>query len=261
MLVFLGITFHSVCLSSSFLFAVASSFLLVVLTPFRRRTVYFATSSEMFIFWALSTLSPLLPDNTDAERKVPFFTTETCLSWLVSSLFFALFEVVDTCFSRHALLLLQPFSTVAFCCHLVTFNKAKPPPKPVSCSVNEFDVARIRPQLGVLPHFETFTLQNLTLRRLPGLTAWIIRHGGSPYLLSKHGNIKMRDYMVGWVSPPKRVTSPTWDASPPCKCTCLTFYREVRYLLCLSGCSLSRGVNIQEWNVLTVLNESQFTDK
>lgn len=73
MLVLFGITLHSVCLPSSSLFAVASSFLLVVLTPFRRRTVYFATSSEMFIFWALSTLSPLMPDKTDPERKVPFF--------------------------------------------------------------------------------------------------------------------------------------------------------------------------------------------
>ena len=104
---------------------------------------------------------------------------------------------------------------MSFCCHLVTFNEAKPPPKPVSCSVNEFDVARIRPQLGGLPHFETFTLQNLTLTRLAGLTDRITLLGGSPHLLSKHGNIKMRDYMDRWVSSPERVTSPTWDASLP----------------------------------------------
>ena len=29
--------------------------------------------------------------------------------------------------------------------------------------------------------------------------------------------IKMRDYMEKWVTPPKRVTSPTWGPSPPCK--------------------------------------------
>ena len=141
--------------------------------------------------------------------------TETCLPWLVSGLFFSISYGVNTCFSRHALLLLQCCITMSFCCHLVTFNEAKPPPKPVSCSVNEFDVARIRPQLGGLPHFETFTLQNLTLRRLAGLTDRITLLGGSPHLLSKHGNIKMRDYMDRWVSSPERVTSPTWDASLP----------------------------------------------
>ena len=69
-------------------------------------------------------------------------------------------------------------------------------------------------------------LQNLTLRRLPGLTDWITRLGGSPYLLSKHGNIKMRDCVVGWVSPPKGVISPTWGPLLPCKCTRLTFIGE-----------------------------------
>ena len=43
---------------------------------------------------------------------------------------------------------------------IVTFNNdAKPPPKWI---LPEFDVSRIRPRLGGLPHLETFTWQNLT---------------------------------------------------------------------------------------------------
>ena len=36
---------------------------------------------------------------------------------------------------------------------------------------------------------------------------------GSPHLSCKHDQIKMRDYMNRRVTPPKRVTSPTWG--PP----------------------------------------------
>ena len=42
---------------------------------------------------------------------------------------------------------------------LVTFNDAKPPLKWI---LLEFDVSRIWPRLGGLPHLETFTWQNLT---------------------------------------------------------------------------------------------------
>ena len=41
--------------------------------------------------------------------------------------------------------------------------------------------------------------------------------GGLPHLTCKRDHIKMRDYMDTWVTPPKRVTSPTWDPPPPCK--------------------------------------------
>ena len=34
---------------------------------------------------------------------------------------------------------------------------------------------------------------------------------------AKRDLIKLRDYMDRWVTAPKRVTSPTWDPSPPCK--------------------------------------------
>ena len=37
---------------------------------------------------------------------------------------------------------------------------------------------------------------------------------GSPHLLYKHDQIKMRDYTDRWVTPPKRVASPTWSPPP-----------------------------------------------
>ena len=41
--------------------------------------------------------------------------------------------------------------------------------------------------------------------------------GGSPHLLGKRDQIKMRDYMDRRVTPPKRVPSPNWRPPPPCK--------------------------------------------
>ena len=41
--------------------------------------------------------------------------------------------------------------------------------------------------------------------------------GGSPHVSRKRDQIKMRDYMDRRVTPPKRVTSPTWGPPPPCK--------------------------------------------
>ena len=40
--------------------------------------------------------------------------------------------------------------------------------------------------------------------------------GGLPHLTCKLDHIKMRDYMDRQVTPPKRVTSPTWGPPPPC---------------------------------------------
>ena len=45
------------------------------------------------------------------------------------------------------------------------------------------------------------------LRGLPGL----------PHLSCKRDQIKIRDCMDRRVTPPKRVTSPTWGPPPPCK--------------------------------------------
>ena len=41
--------------------------------------------------------------------------------------------------------------------------------------------------------------------------------GGSPHLPCKRDKTKMRNYMNRWITPPKRVTSPTWGPPPPCK--------------------------------------------
>ena len=55
------------------------------------------------------------------------------------------------------------------------------------------------------------------LRGLPGLPDRTTRLGGSPHLSCKRDQIKMREYMDWRVTPPKRVTSPTWGPPPPCK--------------------------------------------
>ena len=54
-----------------------------------------------------------------------------------------------------------------------------------------------------------------TLERLHG-KIWP-RLGGSPHLSCKRDQIKMTYYMDRRVSPPKRVTSPTWGPPRPCK--------------------------------------------
>ena len=106
-------------------------------------------------------------------------------------------------FYTHVLLLLQPS---VLWLSIVTFNNdSKPPPKWIS---REFDVSRIRPLLGGLPHLETFTRQNL-------IPAERVTRSGSPGC--KRDQIKMRDYMDRRFTPPKRVTSLTWGPPPPCK--------------------------------------------
>ena len=55
------------------------------------------------------------------------------------------------------------------------------------------------------------------LTGLPGLADRVTRLGGSPHLSCKRDQIKMREYMDWRVTPPKRVTSPTWGPPPSCK--------------------------------------------
>ena len=52
---------------------------------------------------------------------------------------------------------------------------------------------------------------------LPYLADRATRLGGLPHLSCKHDQIKMRYYMERRVTPPRRVTSPTWGPPPPCK--------------------------------------------
>ena len=55
------------------------------------------------------------------------------------------------------------------------------------------------------------------LTGLPYLADRATRLGGLPHLSRKHDQIKMRDCMERRVTPPRRVTSPTWGPPPPCK--------------------------------------------
>ena len=107
----------------------------------------------------------------------------------------------------HLLLLLQP-SVLRL--SIVTFNDdAKPPSKWI---LREFDVSRIGPRLGGLPHLERLHGKIWPrLRGLPGLADRATRLGGSPHLSCKRDQIKMRDYMD------RRATSPPWGPPPPCK--------------------------------------------
>ena len=99
---------------------------------------------------------------------------------------------------------------------IVSFNNdAKPPPKWI---LREFDVSRIGPRQGGLPHLERLHGKIWPrLRGLPGLADRTTRLGGSPHLSCKRDQIKMRDHMDRRVTPPKRVTSPTSGPPPPCK--------------------------------------------
>ena len=106
-------------------------------------------------------------------------------------------------FYTHLLLFLQPS---VLWLSIVTFNDAKPPPEWI---LRQFDVFRIRPRLGGLPHLETFTLPRL--RGLPGLVDQATHLGGSPHLSCKRDQSKMIDYMD------KRVTTPTWGPPPLCR--------------------------------------------
>ena len=58
-----------------------------------------------------------------------------------------------------------------------------------------------------------------------------VTRGGSPRLTCKRDHIKMRDYMDRRVTPPKRVTSPTWGPPPPCKQALIYMYQAVLRLL------------------------------
>ena len=72
-------------------------------------------------------------------------------------------------------------------------NNAKPPPKRI---LREFDVSRIGPRLGGLPHLERLHSKIWPrVRRLPGLADRATRLCGSPHLPCKRDQIKMRDYM------------------------------------------------------------------
>ena len=101
-------------------------------------------------------------------------------------------------FYTHLLLLLQP--SVQWL-SIVNFNNdAKPPPKWI---LREFDVSRIGPRLGRLPHLKRLHGKIWPrLRGLPGLADRATRLGGSPHLSCKRDQIKMREYIDWRLTPP-----------------------------------------------------------
>ena len=126
----------------------------------------------------------------------------------------------------YLLLLLQP--SVLWLSIFTFNNDAKPPPK---WFLREFDVSRNRSRLGGLPHLETFMV-----KFHPGREGYpVSRLGGSPHQSCKRDQLKLRDYMNRRVTPPKRVTSPTWGPSPPCK----QALKEIWAAICLDGPKLS----------------------
>ena len=115
----------------------------------------------------------------------------------------------------HLLLLLQPS---VLWLSIVTFNNYVKPP---SAKVN---FARIWCITNPTPTSLGFlTLKRWhgkiwpQLRGLPGVADRATHLEGWPHLSCKRDQIKMRDYMDRRVTPPKRVTSPTWGPPPPCK--------------------------------------------
>ena len=58
---------------------------------------------------------------------------------------------------------------------------------------------------------------HLHVNRWGGPQVGKVTCGGLPHVTYKRDQIKIRDYMDRRVTPPKRVTSPTWGPPPPCK--------------------------------------------
>jgi len=93
----------------------------------------------------------------------------------------------------------------------VIFDDTKPPPKAVNCNVSSTPVRRVTPPRVVY-------MANATrLTGQPYLADRATLQDGLPHLSCKHDRIKIRDYMERRVTPPRRVTSPTWGPPPPCK--------------------------------------------
>ena len=115
-------------------------------------------------------------------------------------------------FYTRLLLLLQP---PMLWLSIVTFNNdTKLPPKWI---LRELSTANPTPTRRVIHLKRLHSKIWPRLRGLPGLADRATRLGGSPHLSCKRDPSKMRDYMDRRVTPPKRVTSPTWGPPPPCK--------------------------------------------
>ena len=65
--------------------------------------------------------------------------------------------------------------------------------------------------------YNSVSVLRACLHRSGGPQVGEVTCGGTPHLPCKRDQIKMRNYMDRRVTPPKRVTSPTWAPPPPCK--------------------------------------------
>ena len=81
----------------------------------------------------------------------------------------------------------------------------------ISCITNR------TPGRRITPPWRLHGKIRVQLPGLPGLIDRVTRLGGSPHLLYKRDQIKMRDCMDWQATPPKRFTSPTWCPPPPLK--------------------------------------------
>ena len=104
-------------------------------------------------------------------------------------------------------------------------------------------------------HFDKLTRDIIIITNCGHLSAFLplraCLHGGggpqigevtcsrSPHLSRKRDQIKMRDYMDRRVTPPKRVTSPSWGAPPPCKQALSFLTRSIKINARYSGYSAS----------------------
>ena len=64
------------------------------------------------------------------------------------------------------------------------------------------------------------------------LTELTYQQTGSPHQPCKRDRDKIRDYMERWVTPLRRVTSPTWGPPPPCK---QALIKSFIYLRCVNS--------------------------
>ena len=90
------------------------------------------------------------------------------------------------------------------------------------------------------------------LHEAGGPQVGVVACGGLPHLTCKRDPIKMRDYMDGRVTPPKRVTSPSWGPPPSCKqvlslqCALIQSYTLPLHLLSKECYKLGRKNNVQK---------------
>ena len=98
------------------------------------------------------------------------------------------------------------------------------------------------------------------LEGLPGLADRTTRLGGSPYLACKLDPSKMRDYMDRRVTPPKRVTSPTWGTPSPCKqtlnLTSMHFLKFSAWSRGIRGIPTAHTIGCENNRIITLSNNN-----